>query len=173
MDSSVFKNRKLPDFSSLEGKIFKGKKVLDKAYCEHNDTDWAMIQLAERVPEEIGLRVPLTSRTTMNGLKEKFLCTIGHPVGVHRTFTPNGGFYKPFTDNVTFLTDLDTFRGNSGSPILNMETARVEGILIRGYSDVFENEEGCYVNKKYTHEDIVNGTGGEIGFDRIHLASPN
>ena len=42
----------------------------------------------------------------------------------------------------TFMTNLDTFGGNSGSPVYNAKTHKVEGILVRGERDYVPNEDG-------------------------------
>jgi hypothetical protein len=34
-----------------------------------------------------------------------------------------------------FRSNLDTFSGNSGAPVINIETGVVEGVLVRGSED--------------------------------------
>ena len=47
------------------------------------------------------------------------------------------------------LANLDTFSGNSGSPVFNKRTKRVEGILIAGETDyTFDMNQGCNVTYK-------------------------
>lgn len=62
------------------------------------------------------------------------LHAIGYPKGLPLKITPNG---KIFNNSYTnrFITDLDTYRGNSGSPVFNSRTHIVEGILVNGYED--------------------------------------
>jgi V8-like Glu-specific endopeptidase len=40
-----------------------------------------------------------------------------------------------------FTANLDTYAGNSGSPVFNKNTGKVEGIIIQGAEDFFYNEE--------------------------------
>jgi hypothetical protein len=40
-----------------------------------------------------------------------------------------------------FTANLDSYAGNSGSPVFNQKTGRVEGILIQGADDFVYNEE--------------------------------
>ena len=44
-----------------------------------------------------------------------------------------------------FTGDLDTFGGNSGSPVFNKRTGVVEGILVRGQKGyAYDSEGSCY-----------------------------
>ena len=52
---------------------------------------------------------------------------------------------KKNTDH--FVTDLDSFGGNSGSPVYHDKTGDLVGILNRGELD-FERKGDCYVSKK-------------------------
>ena len=46
-----------------------------------------------------------------------------------------------------FQANLDTYGGNSGSAVFNVETGEVEGILVRGETDyVFNSALGCQVS---------------------------
>jgi V8-like Glu-specific endopeptidase len=48
--------------------------------------------------------------------------------------------------NSSYMTcNLDTYGGNSGSPVFNSETHEVEGILVRGETD-FEPSGNCNVS---------------------------
>lgn len=49
--------------------------------------------------------------------------------------------------SLSFLTNLDSFGGNSGSPIYNREDGNLIGILSKGELD-FEKRGQCYVSKK-------------------------
>ena len=64
-----------------------------------------------------------------------------------------------------FSTNLDSFEGNSGSPVLNAKTFEVEGILVNGQEDlVLDSELQCYRNAVY------DGSGNEGVFRSIKLA---
>jgi len=67
------------------------------------------------------------------------LAVIGHPAGLAQKITP-GGKVRTNTDPIFFVTDLDTFGGNSGSPVFNISTMKVEGVLVRGGTDFIEGE---------------------------------
>ena len=42
-----------------------------------------------------------------------------------------------------FVCNLDTYGGNSGSPVFNSSTHELEGILVRGETDFIVTENGC------------------------------
>jgi hypothetical protein len=44
-----------------------------------------------------------------------------------------------------FAANLDTYGGNSGSPVFNATSGTVEGILVRGENDFVSNG-SCYVS---------------------------
>lgn len=71
---------------------------------------------------------------------------MGHPTGLPLKITPNGKV-RSVSSNGYFVTNLDTFGGNSGSPVFNSQTMELEGVLVRGEED-FENVGGCFRSKK-------------------------
>jgi hypothetical protein len=47
------------------------------------------------------------------------------------------------------VANLDTYGGNSGSPVFNHRTGEVEGILVRGENDyVYDPGQGCQVSNR-------------------------
>ncbi len=71
---------------------------------------------------------------------------IGHPSGLPKKIA-----FGPTTvvrDNepaTYFVANLDTYGGNSGSPVFNATTGLVEGILVRGAADfVIDTEDNCF-----------------------------
>ena len=63
-----------------------------------------------------------------------------------------------------FVANLDTYGGNSGSPIINAATGMLEGILVRGATDfVIDNVENCFRSNVYSNtggrgEDVTKAT---------------
>ena len=87
---------------------------------------------------------------------------MGHPSGLPMKIA--GGSKVHALEKHYFVANLDTFTGNSGSPVLNEKTGLVEGILVRGGKDyIFDFDEGCYyVNKcEPTPNKEISGCGGE------------
>jgi hypothetical protein len=60
------------------------------------------------------------------------------PIVLHRPVEPTPAF---------FVANLDTYGGNSGSPVFNSETHKVEGILVRGETD-FTTIGACTVSMR-------------------------
>lgn len=48
-----------------------------------------------------------------------------------------------------FVADLDTFGGNSGSPVFSVKTKKIEGILVRGDEDFIDGPAGCTTMATY------------------------
>jgi hypothetical protein len=63
------------------------------------------------------------------------LTSIGYPSGLPVKVAPNGTVRSVSAANGYFVTDLDTFAGSSGGPVINNETYKIEGILVRGGVD--------------------------------------
>lgn len=109
--------------------------------------DYAVIRLDRKVTD----REPLEIRMKGNPNWGEELLVIGHPLGLPQKITDGaqvkvgnvGGFLKPirnlFRKRDFFMANLDAFVGNSGSPVFNKETGKVEGILIEGAEDFTED----------------------------------
>jgi V8-like Glu-specific endopeptidase len=88
---------------------------------------------------------------------------IGHPVGLPLKYAGNA----KITDNspsTYFSANLDTFGGNSGSPVFSMVDGKhiVEGILVRGETD-FVEVNGCTRSQVYP-------TTGQMGENCTRVA---
>jgi hypothetical protein len=75
------------------------------------------------------------------------LIVIGHPLGLPRKYS-GGAIVTKSRFNV-FFSNLDTYGGNSGSAVINLETLEVEGILIAGQPDwQYDHILGCYYSNQ-------------------------
>jgi V8-like Glu-specific endopeptidase len=107
------------------------KQVLD----DTTGMDYALIELTKEVSD----REPLKFRQSgAPGVGEP-LVVIGHPTGLPTKIAD--GAQVRVVNNVFFEANLDTFGGNSGSPVINTLTGEVEGILVRGENDYIEDSE--------------------------------
>jgi len=92
--------------------------------------DFALVRLdrpAEgRAPLAIS-RTPITPGTAVGA--------IGYPSGMPVKIQERGASVRTVSRAGYFTTDLDTFGGNSGSPVFNLQTYKIEGVLVRGDSD--------------------------------------
>ncbi len=71
---------------------------------------------------------------------------IGHPAGLPMkvAFGPTTAV-RSVGPNGYFVANLDTYGGNSGSPVFNATTGLVEGILVRGETDYTTNGD-CFIS---------------------------
>ena len=96
--------------------------------------DYALIRLDRKVTGHYPLpisRTPITAGTKVG--------VIGYPSGMPVKIQETGASVRRVDGNGYFVTDLDTFRGNSGSPVFNLSTFKIEGIIVRGGDDYLYN----------------------------------
>lgn len=104
--------------------------------------DYAVIKLDRPVKE----RAPLKYRKKGRAGKGDKVLVIGHPSGLPLKIADNAEIMtSPWN---TFRTNLDTYAGNSGSPVFSVETGEVEGILIQGANDYENSGLGCNVSAR-------------------------
>ena len=104
--------------------------------------DYAVIRL-DRKSE----RQPLAYRKKGSIDKGEPVLVIGHPSGLPLKIA-DGAEVRVTTWN-TFRADLDTYGGNSGSPVFNESTGLVEGILVSGAQDYVVDRSGtCMTSER-------------------------
>lgn len=109
--------------------IYYANKVVSSQFTP--TTDYAVVQLDRPV---VG-RIPLTLRKSGKVAVDDELFVIGHPTGLPTKVGTGGKVRSVLDTDQYFITSLDTFGGNSGSPVFNARTLEVEGILVRGGTD--------------------------------------
>ncbi|MFA6433418.1 MAG: serine protease [Elusimicrobiales bacterium] len=87
--------------------------------------DYAIIKLDRKVENHAQL---LISRIPVKTGDKLFM--IGYPGGIPVKVTENGSVLSA-NGNGYFTTDLDTFGGNSGSPVFDAETLKIAGVFVR------------------------------------------
>jgi len=100
--------------------------------------DWAII----RLDREVTGHKPLRFRTDGVINDDERLFVIGHPLGLLRKYA-GGATVRENTASAYFLTNLDSYGGNSGSPVFNARTLEVEGILYAGPAWSFVPDGRC------------------------------
>lgn len=134
--------------------VYSCKKIISQkyTYTDQEVSDYAVIEL-DRVVSD---RTPLTRRKFGRvGLHTK-LVVIGHPLGLPMKISDGAKvsrmnelererkFHSWRMRANYFTANLDSYGGNSGSPVFNQKTGKVEGILIQGADDFIYNQElGC------------------------------
>jgi subtilisin-like proprotein convertase family protein/V8-like Glu-specific endopeptidase len=120
--------------------VYRCSRVV-KQILEGAGTDFTVIQLDRKV---VG-HAPLPLRRQGVVSVGDSLTVIGHPSGLP-TKIAGGGMVRSVNDKY-FVSNLDTYGGNSGSAVFNTVTGEIEGVLVRGDSD-FSSQSGCYVSRR-------------------------
>lgn len=113
-----------------QSQIYSCKSIISQELNSSTNADFAVIEL-DRVVENT---TPLTFRTTGEVKTGDSITVMGHPSGLPMKVAA-GATIRSNDDDWYFIGNLDTFGGNSGSPVFNTDTGIVEGILVRGETD--------------------------------------
>jgi len=124
------------------GLIGTGFAILN-ALLNRAGPDYALVQLDRKVEG----RKPLPVNRNKDLKAGNRIFVIGHPVGLPLKVAGDAGV-RDAGSKAFFLTDLDTFGGNSGSAVFNAATNKIEGILVRGGTDFVNSPAGCKVQLK-------------------------
>lgn len=130
------------NFSSKQ--VYRCQSVVAKG--ESSNSDW-MIMAMDRDFEQ-NLAVKPSSKTTAGQADNKSFTIIGHPSGLPKKLAANGQYLLKESPHI-FRTSLDSYQGNSGSPVFNTQsilrgTPELEGVLVNGNTD-FIVKNGCRV----------------------------
>jgi len=100
--------------------------------------DYALVKLDRPVAGRLPLAVSRQSPAVGTEVG-----VIGYPSGLPVKVQEKGAAVRELKERGYFVTNLDTFRGNSGSPVFDMRTLKIIGIISRGGADyAYESEEG-------------------------------
>lgn len=135
------------EFKVSSQNVYGCKSIIARAYDTKERIDYALIELDRKVTD----RHPLKYRTKGKISVGDSLVVIGHPNGIPTKIADGAKVLKK--EKNYFVTDLDTFGGNSGSAVFNVETEEVEGIFVRGDEDFTPSADGqCKLYRKCTAE---------------------
>lgn len=109
--------------------IYKGVSIIARKFTAAA-TDWALVRLDRPVTNH---RIAPIRRSGKIG-DTQAVHVIGHPAGLPAKFADKAKV-RTNTNPAFFIANLDTFGGNSGSPVFNSTTHEVEGVLVRGEVD--------------------------------------
>jgi S1-C subfamily serine protease len=129
-DDQVRYNTLIPD-----SQVYRAVQVL--AQQQSGGVDYALVKVDRPIVDHPPLRLHTDGDVSVGS----FVYVLGHPSGLPLKMA-DGAVVSQVTPNGYFLSNLDTFGGNSGSPVLNPVSNLVEGILVRGAPD-FEQVETC------------------------------
>jgi hypothetical protein len=121
------------------GDIYSGKALIGRIE-ENSGPDWALVQLDRPVTGRPVLKIRRSGSIANNAP----VSVIGHPSGLPIKFADDANV-RDNTPNAFFVANLDTYGGNSGSPVFGAD-GTVEGILVRGEADYVSNG-SCNISK--------------------------
>ncbi len=121
-------------------KVFSCTEIIDRKLDSDTMADYAVIRLDRQITDRKFFR----TRTSGNVAVNTPLVLIGHPSGLPAKVA-GGAVVRTNSNDIFFSANTDSFGGNSGSAVINAQTGRVEGILVRGDQDY----------------DIIDGPDGE------------
>lgn len=104
--------------------------------------DYAIVRLDRKVKNRKPLPLNIAGHVEVG----EELALIGHPSGLPMKTADNAQVTRRRIN--FFYANLDSYSGNSGSPVINTRTGEVEGILIQGAKDYDITENGCYVSAR-------------------------
>ncbi len=114
----------------LGANVYKCKEIVNQALESFTKNDFALIKLEREVLD----REPLKFRTEGKIADDAEVAVMGYPSGLPLIIA-DGAKVRKNDHPFFFVTNLDTFGGNSGSPVVDANTGLVEGILVRGEND--------------------------------------
>jgi len=112
--------------------IYKGVKLINRQQ-NSSGSDWSLVQLDRDVTDHKHVQIRRTGKIKNN----EPVYVIGHPVGLPTKFA-DGATVQNNEHDAYFVSNLDTYGGNSGSPVFNSRN-EVEGVLVRGAEDFVMN----------------------------------
>lgn len=143
-------------FSIPASDVFSCKRIVSRELDPVSKNDFALIELDRPVKN----RVPLKIRKEGKPSKGMRLAVIGHPSGLPTKIA--AGAVVRNVEKYFFVANLDTFAGNSGSPVINTETKLVEGILVRGAADYMQRSGKSCQNTNYYGD--LEGRGEDVTY---------
>lgn len=140
--------------------IYECQEIVAQSF---NDSgDYSVFRLKKKTR-----RTPLKLRTTGELSEKDKVLMLGHPLGQPLKLSPSVS-PTDLSSPSSFKAPLNSFVGNSGSPVINARTLKVEGILVNGAEDFLLDEiNQCY--RFQVHE--VKAGSGE-GVSRISEILP-
>ncbi|MCX5792653.1 MAG: serine protease [Elusimicrobia bacterium] len=138
------------------GEVYNCAGIVRRVFTK-TDADFALLRLNRPVTGHQPLSI---SRGA--DLKEgDGVFVIGHPLGLPLKVA-GGATVRDYSPGGFFSADLDTFHGNSGSPVFNAGTGKIEGVLVRGAED-FADRESAAASKNTLRTCVTMATYAQAG----------
>lgn len=119
--------------------VYHCKTILARELSRETKSDFALIELDRVVNESKPLEL---SKENENMAGQKIFI-MGHPSGLPLKISDDAYVFSETP--VYFSSNLDSFHGNSGSPVFDQNSLEVKGILVRGNDDFYKTTTGCQI----------------------------
>jgi len=119
-----------------DSSVYSCVEIIERKLDRSNRNDYALLRLDRKVTD----REPLKFRGAGKAAIGDELVIIGSPSGLPLKVADGAAVRS--LEEVFFVANLDSFGGNSGSPVINAKTSEVEGILVRGDKDYVPSPDG-------------------------------
>lgn len=133
--------------------VYLCKEIVAREYSRTQD--YAVLRVTRKVED----RRPLTLSSRPAEVGDE-LYIVGHPAGLPTKLA--GGAQVRSTHATYFKANLDSYGGNSGSPVFSAQTNEIVGILVRGETDFsYDRNKQCTRSHRCTDttcygEDVTN-----------------
>lgn len=143
-------NEVTPVLTFQADQVYTGIEILGRAHT--SVYDYCVIKLDRPITAPGAKTLPVRREGSIAaGIN---VGVIGHPSGLPMKIAfGNNTTVRTNVSPGFFVANLDTYRGNSGSPVFNATTGVVEGVLVRGDMD-FISRGDCFVSN------MVSDSGG-------------
>ena len=146
----VMEDANTPVLAVSADQVYTGVELLGRAL--QGDLDYAVIRVDRNIVAP-GVQPFTLRREGTIGIGSN-VGVIGHPSGLPLKLAfGDNTVVRDNTNTGYFVANLDTYGGNSGSPVINPATGILEGILVRGEQD-FVLDGNCL------RSNVVPNTGG-------------
>jgi hypothetical protein len=106
--------------------IYKGVEIIHKVHKgTDKEADWALVKLDRKVEGQVAAAL-----SKEDIYRDQPVYAIGQPLGL--PLKAALGAYVCDINESCFVTDLDIYSGNSGSPVFDNDTHKVVGVVVRG-----------------------------------------
>lgn len=139
--------------------VYECESVIEASYT--SNADFAVVKLKRKTQDKTPVKL---SANPLNYEIGSDIFVVGHPTGLPLKVAGGAKIAKNLGSNM-FVSNLDTFAGNSGSPIFNYEK-EVVGILVSGETDYYYDREN-----KCVRPNLCNKVGGECNVTSTGFAT--
>lgn len=123
--------------------IYQGIKIIRRIHNgEGKGPDWALVKLDRKVVGQTIARL-----STKEIYCNQAIYVIGHPLGLPMKYTV--GVYVGDVDETYFMANLNIYSGNSGTPVFDLHTHEVIGMVVKGEKRDFRWTGKCWISVEY------------------------